>query len=220
VAFPPAPSTVSFTDIDNFLQESENPDAFADIYSIFQTGHYLGPITTASGPLGATSLPTAGVGTIHAWACALPRRVFFDGLRVYHDAAATGTYRFGIYTDLNGYPDALVAGSDPGNVVGHAVNHNHDIAVAVGPLDAGLYWLSFKIDVKGAGSWGLYNLGNVAITRRSYRDADFVPVGSIAAIRTAFSVAHGAGAMPANFPAGAAIAGADNVVGPFWKVAA
>lgn len=119
-------------------------------------GQYLAPIGTNASPFDAVGGPgTNGVGDLIAIPFYVPRRITFDAVGYYANAAANGSFRWGIYDNAflkpTGPPlvDALLTAN--------GVDTIKNVAIDV-TLPKGYYWCACLVVVaRSLGSWGLHN---------------------------------------------------------------
>lgn len=125
--------------------------------------------------------------------------------------------RWGIYDDVGwtGYPQCLLTELTSGGTFSLGTTTGIKASPSSGagslnlPLDPGLYWIAFKLDVAGASS---------GVMRTAVGPSQFVPAGiwtGTAAPTDVAWLASGlaAGALPTTFPTGAATSGAAPLVG-------
>lgn len=157
-----------------------------------RSGNYY-PLVTGTGPT-----PIAHTAnTLRAWPIIVPKGFTFSGFvtEITTNVGAS-TYRIGIYTDNgSGYPDALVANSDVGNIDSAAAAAIRTSTLAANvTLTPGLYWLALN--------------NTHTPTFRCWTASAQVPIGGTLAISglapvVGWSVSLAYAAMPATFTAGA-----------------
>lgn len=110
---------------------------------------------------------------------------------------ASTNYRFAVYTDNGGYPDAIVAGTDAEEYSGSAAaSVRTSASFSTITLAPGFYWLVFN--------------ANGAPTMRAWGGTAMPPMGIATAMGTApasmgWSVSNSYGAMPSTFPGGGSL---------------
>ena len=98
---------------------------------------------------GATVTGAIGANTLRASAFILPKTLTFDQIQAEVTAigAVGTTFRLGIYRDNgNGYPSALIAGSDVGTLAADTNGVKTNTFVSTITLQPGLYWLAYVSD--------------------------------------------------------------------------
>ncbi len=108
--------------------------------------------------------------------------------------SAGTTYRVGLYTDNNGYPNTLVANSDVGTYDSGTLGVRTGVFAAPITLSAGLYWI--VVNSNGlAGFRANTQANNIVISG--------LPAMGSGMARTSWSATLAYGALPSTFPAGA-----------------
>lgn len=161
-------------------------------------GYVLGEIVTSGNYTGAV----ISANTLYAWCFVAPANVgSIDQIDFYESGVVAGNARFGIYhakSSTNLYPGALVTGSDSGSLsTGTTGSKTKAYAPALVLQPGSIYWGAFVADA--AANIHRCTSPNAKMFGAPLASSDTRPYSNV--ITVAFTYA----ALPANFPAGAAL---------------